>query len=639
MIGQTVSHYRILEKLGEGGMGSVYLSEDLHLARRVAIKFLTSTDHHYRARFIREARAVSALNHPNIAMVHDYGETNGGQPFIVMEYVKGKSLSDLLDEGLTLRRTVQIISSIAEALGEAHEQGIVHRDIKPSNVLINERGQVKVLDFGLVKHLFEPPTSGVDLDARTIHATQTRSDVIVGTPLYLSPEQATGKSIDGRSDLFALGALLYECLTGQSAFSGASVMEIGAQIIHVNPPPPSKINAAVPPSLDRITLKALQKKVEDRYQSAAELLSDLNDVSEVLTGNGVPVSSRSNKATAGVKRPNTAFATLTMQLKRQRFSLGSVILAFVGVAVAIGVLYYFWPRTYYQASPQAVFWYDQGTENLRNGAYYQASKALAQATEIDDNYALAHARLAQAWTELDYTERAKDELLAATRPSKGASLSPRDALYLEAIRASITRRFGDAINLYSEIAKLSPDEGSVYVDLGNAYENDGNTEKALENYLKAIDLLKRQYATAFLRAGMLYHRKQQNDKATDMFDQAERLYRAASNQEGIIEVLRQRGILFRDKGKFDDAKSQFQQSLDASRAIGNEAQQITALIDLSFSIRNVASSRKLRITRRRRWPLHSRNNWRISLRPVYSNSATLFRVRATSRKQSFISAR
>jgi len=292
MIGQTVSHYRILEKLGEGGMGSVYLSEDLHLARRVAIKFLTSTDHHYRARFIREARAVSALNHPNIAMVHDYGETPGGQPFIVMEYVKGKSLSDLLDEGLTLRRTVQIISSIAEALGEAHEQGIVHRDIKPSNVLINERGQVKVLDFGLVKHLFEPPTSGVDLDARTIHATQTRSDVIVGTPLYLSPEQATGKPIDGRSDLFALGALLYECLTGQSAFSGASVMEIGAQIIHVNPPPPSKINAAVPPSLDRITLKALQKKVEDRYQSAAELLSDLNDASEVLTGNGMPVSNR-----------------------------------------------------------------------------------------------------------------------------------------------------------------------------------------------------------------------------------------------------------------------------------------------------------------------------------------------------------
>jgi serine/threonine-protein kinase len=245
-------------------MGAVYLAEDLHLARRVAIKFLTSTDRHYRARFIREARAVSALSHPNIAMVHDYGETPTGQPFIVMEHVKGKSLSDLLNEGLTLRRSVEIISAIAEALGEAHQQGIVHRDIKPSNVLVNERGQVKVLDFGLVKHLFDPPSSEVDLDAKTIYSTKTRSDVIVGTPLYLSPEQATGKEIDGRSDLFALGALLYECIAGQSAFSGGSVLEIGAQIIHVTPPPPSKINPAVTPPLDRVTLKALEKKVDAR---------------------------------------------------------------------------------------------------------------------------------------------------------------------------------------------------------------------------------------------------------------------------------------------------------------------------------------------------------------------------------------
>src|ERR1051325_6799871 len=180
MIGQTVSHYRIIEKLGEGGMGVVYLAEDLHLARQVAIKFLTSTDHHYRARFIREARAVSALNHPNIAMVHDYGETEQNQPFIVMEYVKGKSLSDLLDQGLTLRRSVEVVSEIAEALSEAHEHGIVHRDIKPSNVIVSERGHVKVLDFGLVKHFFDSSASDVDLDAQTIYSTQTRSDVFVG---------------------------------------------------------------------------------------------------------------------------------------------------------------------------------------------------------------------------------------------------------------------------------------------------------------------------------------------------------------------------------------------------------------------------------------------------------------------------
>jgi serine/threonine protein kinase/Flp pilus assembly protein TadD len=582
MIGQTVSHYRILEKLGEGGMGAVYLAEDLHLARRVAIKFLTSTDHHYRARFIREARAVSALSHPNIAMVHDYGETSTGQPFIVMEYVKGKSLSDLLDEGLTLHRSVEIVSAIAEALGEAHQQGIVHRDIKPSNVLVNERGHVKVVDFGLVKHLFEPPSSDVDLDAKTIYSTQTRSDVIVGTPLYLSPEQATGKEIDGRSDLFALGALLYECIAGQSAFSGGSVLEIGAQIIHVTPPPPSKINPAVTPALDRVTLKALEKKVDARYQTAAEFLTDLKAAATGLSGDGVPVSSRSSKPTDGFKRATNAFATLTVQLRRQRFSLVSVIPAFIVAGVVIWAVYYFWPRSVYQPSAAALHWYDQGTEHLRNGAYYQASKALSQAIELDGRYALAHARLAQAWTELDYTDRAKDELLTAASLKDRSPLSQRDALYLDAILATTTRQFSDAVKAYTEIAKLAPEDGPVYVDLGYAYEKDDNTAKALENYLKAIELNKRQYATAYLRAGIIYQRKQDIDNANAMFDEAERLYKAGSNEEGKIEVMRWRGILFREKNRFDEAKSQSQGSLNAARAIGNEAQQITALIDLSY---------------------------------------------------------
>ena len=583
MIGQTVSHYRILEKLGEGGMGVVYLAEDLHLARRVAIKFLTSSDHHYRARFIREARAVSALNHQNIAMVHDYGETVEGQPFIVMEFVKGRSLSDLLEEGLTLRRSVEIVSSIAEALGEAHEQGIVHRDIKPTNVLVNERGHVKVLDFGLVKHLFDAPVSGVDLDARTIYATKTRSDVIVGTPLYLSPEQATGKEIDGRSDLFALGALLYECLTGQSAFSGGSVLEIGAQIIHVTPKPPSQLNPHVTPALDRITLKALEKNVEARYQTAAELLKDLQAAATGLTGDGVPVSSKSDKPTEGFKRGTNAFATLTMSLKRQRFSLVSVIPAFVIAGLIIWAIIYFWPRSYYQPTSSAQHWYTQGTDYLHNGAYYQASKALSQAIDLDSNFALARARLAQAWTELDYTDRAKDELLAVTSITGDRSnVSPQDALYLDAINASVTRRFADAVKFYSEIVKLTPESSPVYVDLGYAYENDGNLDKALENYLQAIELNKGQYATAFLRAGIVYQRKGDVDKATANFNEAEKLYRAGSNNEGLNEVYRQRGILFRTKGLYEEAKKEFERSLEASRAMGNEAQQITSLIDLSF---------------------------------------------------------
>ncbi|HEY2964007.1 MAG TPA: tetratricopeptide repeat protein [Pyrinomonadaceae bacterium] len=592
MIGQTVSHYRIVEKLGEGGMGVVYLAEDQHLARRVAIKFLTSTDHHYRARFIREARAVSALTHPNIAIVHDYGETSTGQPFLVMEFVKGKSLSQLLEEGLTLRRSVEIISSIAEALSEAHHHGIVHRDIKPSNIIVNERGQVKVLDFGLVKHLFDPPSSEVDLDAQTIYSTQTRSDVIVGTPLYLSPEQATGRPIDGRSDLFALGALMYECLTGRSAFSGGSVLEIGAQIIHVTPPPPSQVNPQVTPALDRITMKALQKKVEDRYQSADDMLEDLRAAVVGLGGNGVPVISKSSKGTVDMHRATSALATLTMQLRRQRFSLVSFLATIVLCGLAIWAVIHFWPRTYYQPSAAARQWYEIGTDSLRNGAYHQASKALSQAIAIDGNYALARARLAQAWTELDYIDKAKDELLAATTLTRsGAAISPKDALYIDAVTAMVRRDFREAVKTYSAIADMTPDESQVYVDLGYAYENDGQPEKALESYLKAIPLNNGQYATAYLRAGIVYSRQSDRNNALSMFDKAEQLYRAASNNEGVNEVLRHRGALFREAGRYDEAEGQFQQCLDAARAMGLEAQQITALNDLSYisSIRGRAA--------------------------------------------------
>jgi tetratricopeptide (TPR) repeat protein/predicted Ser/Thr protein kinase len=588
MIGQTVSHYRIIEKLGEGGMGAVYLAEDLHLARRVAIKFLTSSDHHYRARFVREARAVSALNHPNIAMVHDYGETEAGQPFIVMEFVRGKSLSDLLDEGLTLRRSVEIVSSIAEALGEAHDHGIVHRDIKPSNVIVSERGHVKVLDFGLVKHIIEPPVGGVDLDAQTIYSTQTRSDVIVGTPLYLSPEQATGKAIDGRSDLFALGALLYECLTGQSAFSGGSVLEIGAQIIHVTPEAPSKINSQVPPALDRITLKALEKKVEDRYQTAGEMLKEMQAASASLAGEGIPVSSKSSKPTDGFKRATNAFATLTMQLRRQRFSLASVIPAFIGAGILIWAIIYFWPRTYYQPSPAARDWYDRGAAALRDGAYLQASRSFEQAIARDKNHVLARAHLAQAWNELDYVDRAKDELLEVTSLTRGGlAISPLDSLYVDAITAMARREFGEAVKVYTEIAKQTPSEPHVYVDLGYAYENDSNPDKALENYLKAIPLDNARYATAYLRAGIIYTRKNDTPKASEMFDKAEQLYNIVLNNEGLNETRRRRGILFRDLGKYAEADAQFQKCLESARALAMEAQQIQALIDLSYTASRV----------------------------------------------------
>ena len=504
-------------------MGVVYLAEDTHLARRVAVKFLTSSDKHYRARFLREARAVSALSHANIAAVFDYGETTDQQPYIVMELVKGKTVSDLLRSGgLTLAQAVEITASVAQALAEAHHQGIVHRDIKPSNVVVNERGQVKVLDFGLVKHLFEEPSGTADPEAQTLFSTRTRSDVIVGTPLYLSPSRLQAKPVDGRSDLFSLGALLYECIAGQSAFSGSSVLEIGAQVIHVNPPPPSTINRNIPAALDRITMKALEKNVESRYQSAEEMLKDLRALSPALGGEGHRTLALDARNTPLSQSTETgALATLTQTLKRPRLSLGTFIVAIVLSGGAVWAAIHWWPHSLHQPTAAAKEWYDKGTDALRNGAYYQASKVLEQAVKADDQFALAHARLAEAWSELDSSEKAKDELLRASKlvPDR-AALVPIDGLYLDAITASVTRDFASAIKAYSEIARNLPNDAQAYVDLGRAYEQNGDLDKALENYRKAISL-NSNYATAYLRAGIAYIRRSDAASRRYRFDSAE----------------------------------------------------------------------------------------------------------------------
>jgi serine/threonine protein kinase len=242
--------------------------------------------------------------------------------------------------------------------------------------------------------------------------------VIVGTPLYLSPEQATGREIDGRSDLFALGALLYECIAGQSAFSGGSVLEIGAQIIHVTPPPPSKINPAVTPALDRVTLKALEKKVDARYQTAAEFLKDLKVAATGLSGDGVPVSSKPAKPTEGFKRATNALGTLTMQLRRQRFSIASVIPAFPRPPGAvIWALYYFWPRSYYITVSSGCALVRPGPRTTSATALTtRPAKLSRKRSSIDENYALGTCSSGPGvWTELRLHDRAKDELLAVAK--------------------------------------------------------------------------------------------------------------------------------------------------------------------------------------------------------------------------------
>jgi serine/threonine protein kinase/lipoprotein NlpI len=586
VIGQTVSRYKMLEELGEGGMGVVYVAEDTSLGRRVAIKFLTSTDTHYRARFLREARALSSFSHPNIATVHDYGESDDGRPFIVMELVGGATLSEVLkQDGLTLAQSVEITISIAEALAEAHRHGIIHRDIKPANVIVNDRGHVKVLDFGLAKQIHEESTAAGPM-AQMTYATRTQSNVVVGTPLYLSPEQAGSKPVDERSDLFALGALLYECITGRSAFSGESVIEIGGQVIHVNPPRPSKISSHVPRELDRITLKALEKKPAARYQSADEMIRDLQAVRAKLPSNGQPIRRllAGSETLSSRALRTSALTTLIEPLRRPRISVGSIVIGSAVLALAVGVMIYLLRPRPHEPKPEALAAYNKGTDELRNGAFSQASKTFEQATVIDDEFALAHARLAEVWTELDYTERAINELSRVTTLVPNRSIYPRiEQLNLNAITATVTRDFPLAIESYSQIVAITPGLPEVYADLGHAYEKNGDIKKAIESYVEATNRGP-QYATASLRLAALYGRDGNLPGAEWAFTKAETLYQAQANPEGRNEVFYQRGQLYSKLNKLAEAQQQLEQALDGARASNNEYQQIKALLRLSHVV-------------------------------------------------------
>ncbi|MCI0487880.1 MAG: protein kinase [Blastocatellia bacterium] len=293
MDSEIVSHYRIIRKLGEGGMGEVFLAEDIRLGREVALKFLPSSyqyDPDRSARFLKEARAASSLRSPNIAHIYDIGEHRGTR-FIAMEYVEGDVLARRLERGtLSVRETIDVAAQIADALEEAHSQGIVHRDIKSSNLIINDRGLVKVLDFGLAK-ITETARGDEDEEHTITIGQKTSAGVVIGTVSYMSPEQALGGDVDFRSDIFSLGVVMYEMLTGRMPFDASSFTGIIDRIVHDEPTAIARLNYDVPPELEQIVRKCMEKECERRYQSARELLTDLRnlqrdcDTGQLVTSN------------------------------------------------------------------------------------------------------------------------------------------------------------------------------------------------------------------------------------------------------------------------------------------------------------------------------------------------------------------
>jgi serine/threonine protein kinase len=308
MIGRTVSHYRIVSQLGAGGMGVVFRAEDVRLGREVAVKVVSQDfahEPHALQRLRSEARAASALNHPNICTIFDIGEDEG-RPFIVMELMRGSTLRERVDQGsLKISQLVDIGTEIADALHATHSDGIIHRDIKPGNIFITDRGHVKILDFGLAKLTEEfsgSPTVQVTID-------RTAAGVALGTVAYMSPEQAQGETLDGRSDLFSLGVVLYECATGRHPFAGPSSTVTLAGILSRAPAAPLAVNPDLPPRLQDIISNCLEKDRELRYQSAAELRADLKRLRRELESGASPIVDATGAVATG--RRSSTFSTPT----------------------------------------------------------------------------------------------------------------------------------------------------------------------------------------------------------------------------------------------------------------------------------------------------------------------------------------
>ena len=335
--GEVLGHYKVIEMLGAGGMGEIYLAEDNRLGRRVALKLLPAHftwDTSRLRRFEQEARAASALSHPNVCTIHEVGKTDDNRHYIVMEYVEGDTLQEhVANRQIKIKETLDISIQIASALQAAHEAGVVHRDIKPANVMVRGDGYVKVLDFGLAK-LTERQAAADDAEAPTRELVRTESGIVMGTASHMSPEQARGLPLDARTDVWSLGVVLYEMVAGRLPFTGETMADLLVALVEKDPPPlTSQTAEAIPAELERIITKALSKDRETRYQTSKELLVDLRQLRQQMEIDS-HLGRSAEPAAAGAQAAQKRVGFIT-----RRASVTAIVL----MAILVGAIAYVWP--------------------------------------------------------------------------------------------------------------------------------------------------------------------------------------------------------------------------------------------------------------------------------------------------------
>jgi tetratricopeptide (TPR) repeat protein len=561
-VGELVlGRFRIVRLLGSGGMGNVYEASDVELGR-IALKTIRSDiadSPEMLTRFKKEVHLARKVGGPYVCRVYELFVVPGAREktsslFLTMEFLDGITLADKIRESgaLPWREAQVIATQMCAGLQTIHQAGIIHRDLKSRNIMLASRngtGCAVLMDFGLARELTTP--------ASETATSLTGPGAITGTPAYMAPEQFAGTEVSPATDLYALGIVLYELVTGKHPF--ASSTPVGAAVLRGRrPQPASSIQPGIPRQCDEVINKCLEYEARNRYQSAEEVSNALR------------------------ARPLSARRLIEQhRVLLRSWSLRAIVSVVVLLTAALGI---FWFRThrYHVPSIEVQRWYDTGTTALREGTYLKATRALQVAVDRDKGFALGHARLADAWSELDFAGRAQKEMLLASAPESERNLPALDRMYIEAVRSTLTHDYATAVKQYQAILDALPAQEKAYgsIDLGRAQEKAGSLNEAVKDYETATRLDKDSPA-AFLRLGVLRSRQQDAPGGEAAFKQAETLYRESSNTEGLAEIAYQRGYADNVRGDSEHAKANLQTSLDLARQIPSVQLEIRALTQMS----------------------------------------------------------